>query len=376
MARVSLIYCMDYERSRVFDAVRKAVDLVGGIGKFVSPNMKVLIKPNLLSARTPEEAVCTHPEVVRAVVRLVKETGAVALVGDSPGGYGANIDDIFEKSGVGPAAREEGAELVRFASSKFVEGVPIARHVFDCDRVISIPKFKTHSVTVLTAAIKNTYGMVTGLYKAERHAYAPREEDFAKVIAGVYSLTRPHLTILDGIVGMEGDGPSAGKPRSLKLVMAGEDAVAIDSCAARIVGLDPLDIAVTKEAYRMKLGEADMSKIEVVGDDINGFIVADFRLPQTTALKILPKALVNTVAGLARFKPYINFNVCKKCNLCKVACPVSAITIEKNECFIDYHKCVRCMCCHEVCPYKAIYIKRTVLAKIIWGRNTGAGGNY
>ena len=363
---------MDYEPGRVFEAVRKAVDLVGGIGKFVSPNMRVLIKPNLLSARPPEDAVCTHPEVVRAVVRLVKEAGGIPVIGDSPGGYGANIEDIFEKSGIGPMAREEGAELVRFVSSKFVGGVPIARHVFDCDRVISVAKLKTHTVTVLTAAIKNTYGMVTGLYKAEQHAHAPKEEDFSKVIARVYSLTRPHLTVLDGIVGMEGDGPSAGKPRSLNLLMAGEDAVAIDSCVAKVVGLDPLDIAVTAQAYHMKLGEADMSKIELVGDDINGFVRTDFQLPQTTALKILPKALVNTIAGLARFKPQINFNVCKKCNLCKVACPVSAITIERNECFIDYHKCVRCMCCHEVCPYKAIYIKRTALAKMIWGRNGGA----
>jgi uncharacterized protein (DUF362 family) len=363
---------MDYESGRVFDAVRKAVELVGGMDKFISPGMRVLIKPNLLSARPPEDAVCTHPEAVRAVVKLVREAGGIPLIGDSPGGYGANIEDVFEKSGMGAMAKEEGADLVKFTASKFVEGVPIARYVFDCDRVISVPKLKTHTVTVLTAALKNTYGMVTGLYKAEQHARAPREEDFARIIAHVYSLTRPHLTVLDGIVGMEADGPSAGKPRSMNLVMAGEDAVAIDSCAARVIGLEPLDIAVTAQAYRMKLGEADMAKIELVGDDINGFVRTDFLLPQTTALKILPKALVNSIAALARFRPHINFNACKKCNLCKITCPVSAITIEKTRCFIDYHKCVRCMCCHEVCPYKAIYIKRTALAKLIWGYNRGA----
>jgi len=372
MARVAFVHCADYEGGRVFDAVRKAVDLVGGMSKFVSPKMRVLVKPNLLSARPPEDAVCTHPEVVRAVVRLVKEAGGIPLIGDSPGGYGANIEDIFEKSGMRAVAREEGAELVKFTASKYVEGVPIARYVFDCDRVISVAKLKTHTVTVLTAALKNTYGMVTGLYKAEQHAHAPRDEDFCKIIAHVYSLTRPNLTIVDGIVGMEGDGPSAGKPRGMNLVMAGEDAVAIDSCASKVIGLEPLDIAVTAEAYRMKLGEADMSKIELVGDDINGFIRTDFRLPQTSALKILPKALINTIAGLARFKPRINFNACKKCNLCKITCPVSAITIEKTECFIDYNKCVRCMCCHEVCPYKAIYIKRTMLAKMIWGNESRA----
>lgn len=367
MPKVSLIYCMDYEAGRVFDAVRKAVDLVGGIKDFVKPDMKVLIKPNLLSARWPEEAVDTHPEVVRAVVRLVKEAGGIPLIGDSPGGYGGNINDIFEKSGMREVAQEEGAELVKFAASKFVDGIPITRYAFDCDRIISIPKLKTHGITVLTAAVKNTFGMVTGLYKAECHSRSPREEDFVKILAKVYSITKPHLTIVDGIVGMEGDGPAAGEPRSMNLVIAGEDAVAIDACITKIIGLDPMDIRVTKECSAMKLGEADLARIETVGDDINSFVAGDFKLPQTTALKIIPRSVVNAVAGLIRFRPCIDFNTCTKCNLCKITCPVSAITIDKKECFIDYKKCIRCLCCQEVCPYKAIYIKRNILTKLVWG---------
>src|SRR3989338_1224665 len=367
MAKVSIIRCPDYETANVFNAVKRAVDLIGGIDTFVKPGMKVLLKPNLLSARVPDDAVDTHPEVVRAVVRLVKGAGAVPCIRDSPGGYGKNIDEVFEKSGIKRMAEEEGVELERFTASRFVNGTPIARQIFASDRVISIPKLKTHSVTVLTAAIKNMFGAVVGLYKAQCHSRAPKEEDFCRIIAKVYSIARPHLTIVDGIIAMEGDGPSSGAIRKMNLIMAGMDAVAIDSCLAKIMGVKPLDILVTKEAYEAKLGEADMSKIEVMGDDLDTFIAKDFKLPQTTPLKFLPRSVMNGIASLIKFKPYIDIGICRRCNLCKIACPVSCIEIEKNYCRIDYKKCVRCLCCHEVCPYRAIRIKRNILTKMVWG---------
>ena len=166
---------------------------------------------------------------------------------------------------------------------------------------------------------------------------------------------------------MEGDGPSAGKPRDLGIIMAGADAVAVDACAARIIGLEPFDVLVTKEAFDMGLGEADPGKIEITGEDINNFIIRDFKLPQTAALRLVPKGLANAVAGMIKFKPFIDVNVCARCNLCKTTCPVNAIEIEKSFCRIDYKKCVKCLCCHEVCPYKAISIKRNILAKLVWG---------
>lgn len=367
MSKVSLIRCSSYNAAEVFEAVKKAVDLLGGIGEFVKPGMKVLLKPNLLSARLPEEGVDTHPEVVRAVARLVKTQGATPIIGDSPGGFGKNVDEVFEKSGMRKIAEEEGIELVKFTSSRFVEGIPISRYVFDSDCVISIPKLKTHSITVLTAGIKNMYGTVVGLYKAECHSRAPKEDDFAKVITKVYSISRPALTILDGIIAMEGDGPSSGNLRKMDMIMASHDAVSIDSCIANLIGLEPSDIRVTKEAYAMGLGEADLTRIEMVGDDPDSFIANDFKLPQTTALKLIPKAIANTVATFIKFKPSIDGSICTRCNLCKTTCVVNAIEIEKDFCKIDYSRCLRCMCCHEVCPYKAISVKRNILTKIVWG---------
>jgi len=367
MSKVSLVRCADYDLDHVCDAVGKAIDLLGGIEKFVRPGMKVLLKPNLLTARAPEDAVTTHPEVVRAVGRLVQKAGGTVWVGDSPGGYGKNIDEIFEKSGLRHIAGVEDFELVKFSTANFIDGIPIARQVLDADLVISIPKLKTHCVTVMTGAIKNTFGTVTGLYKAECHSRSPREDDLAKILVKVHSITKPGLTVVDGIVGMEGDGPGGGSPRAVNVIMAGADAVAIDSCIAKIMGLDPLSVSVTKRAYEAGLGEADLSKIEMLGDGLDNFIVRGFKLPQTMSLKMIPRPILRWALGLVGFKPFIDENICARCDLCKTACPADCITIGKDNCGIDYKRCVRCLCCHEVCPYKAISIRRNLLTRLVWG---------
>jgi uncharacterized protein (DUF362 family)/Pyruvate/2-oxoacid:ferredoxin oxidoreductase delta subunit len=367
MPKVSLARCVGYGLDNVYAAINKSIDLLGGIDKFVKPGMNVLLKPNLLTTASPEDAVVTHPEVVRAVGVLAQKAGATVRVGDAPGGYGKNIDEIFEKSGLRHIAQEEDFELVKFTTADFVDGIPIAKEVLDADLVISIPKLKTHCVTVMTGAIKNTFGTVTGLYKAECHSRAPREDDLAKILVKVHSIVKPGLTVVDGIVGMEGDGPSGGTPRAVNVVMAGEDPVAIDSCIARIMGLDPMKMVLIKEAYEAGLGEFDTSKIEVVGDILDSFIVKDFKLPRTMPLRMIPKPILQWLLGRIGFKPYITTNICVRCGLCKTACPVDCITIEELACGIDYKKCVRCLCCHEVCPHKAISIKRSFLARAVWG---------
>ncbi len=370
MAKVSLIKCEDYIFENVLGAVRRAVDLIGGLGAFIRHGSNVLLKPNLLSARSPEEGVDTHPAVVKAIIRLVKEAGGKVSIGDSPGGYGKNIDEVYEKSGMKAIAGEEGIELVRFTSSKDVEGFPVSRHVLDADYIISIPKLKTHHITAITAAVKNVFGAVTGLSKAECHSRAPKEDDFARIISKVYSLVRPGMTILDAIVAMEGNGPAAGELRKTNFIMASTDGVALDSVVAKVIDLNPLEIATTKEAYKSGLGEADLSKIEIAGDDLDSFIMYDFKLPLTTRtsiLKLVPKLIINPIASMIRFRPFIEMDACKRCNLCKLSCPADAINIEDEKCRIDYRKCIRCLCCREVCPYGAIIIKGNLLTRLIWG---------
>ena len=367
MTEVALVKCNSYDTDLLLRSVRRSVDLLGGIGRFVKPGSKVLLKPNILSARPPEDGVTTNPEFVRAVTRMVKEAGGVVSIGDSPGGYEDDLDRLYEVSGFKKLVAEEGVTLVKFVSSKMVGGVPIADHVLEADCVISLPKFKTHCLTTLTAGIKNMYGAVVGLYKAQRHAVAPGEADFAKIIANVYSITRPCLTIMDGIVAMEGNGPSGGTLRHMDVIAASADACAIDACAAHMMGIKPLDVLITKEAYAMGLGEADLSKISITGEQLDTFIAKDFKLPETKLIKAIPGPLLKFLFSLIKFKPVIRTSVCKRCGVCKKSCPVSAIQISAGRFHIDQSLCVKCLCCHELCPYKAIDIKRNIFAKIVWG---------
>ncbi|MBN2453606.1 MAG: DUF362 domain-containing protein [Candidatus Omnitrophica bacterium] len=366
MAKVAIARCAHYDIDGVYNAVKRSVDLLGGIERYVKPGMSVLLKPNLLTARGPESAVLTHPEIIRSVGRLARKAGGIVRVGDSPGGYGKNIDEILEVSGIKHIAEEEGFEVVRFTAADFVDGIPIARQVREADIVISLPKLKTHCVTVMTGAIKNTFGAVTGLYKAGCHSRAPREEDLAKVLVKVHSIVRPALTVVDGILAMEGDGPSAGRPKAMNAVIAGEDAVAIDACIAMMVGLKPLDLAVTRAARDAGLGEADLSKIEILGDSLENFISRDFKLSQTMPLNAIPRPILRWILGFVRFIPCIDESLCVRCGLCKKACPADCITVEEKRCGIDYAKCIRCLCCHEICPHNAISIKRNILTKLIW----------
>ena len=181
-------------------------------------------------------------------------------------------------------------------------------------------------------------------------------------------MAKPHLTIVDGIVATEGDGPSGGRPRNVGLIMAGRDAVAVDACLARVMGLAPHDIMLLRRASQEGLGEADPAKIEMSGDSIDGFITNGFKLPMTLPMmKIIPRSIINQLAKLIRFRPYIKDADCLRCNLCATICPVKAITIRREGCSIDYKKCVRCLCCHEVCPHKAIDLKRNIITRLMWG---------
>ena len=163
------------------------------------------------------------------------------------------------------------------------------------------------------------------------------------------------------------DSELARRTYSLNVLMAGEDAVAIDSCIARIIGVRPMDVAVIKTAYEAGMGEADLAKIEIAGESLEGFIAKDFKLPQTMILKIIPGPILKWLFALVGFKPRIDEDICVRCKLCKTACPVDCITIEEFACGIDYKKCIRCLCCHEICPHKAIAIGRNILTRLIWG---------
>ena len=369
MSKVSIVRCVDYNRERVIDAVFRSVDLLGGIESFVKNGDNVLIKPNLLSAKTPEEAVCTHPEVVRAAVRLVRKAGARPLIGDSPGNFFTirDVDFVYEKTGIKKVAEEENTELVRFDKSSIINGYPIAQVALDASLIISLPKLKTHTFTVMTGAIKNTFGLIPGLFKAACHRSKPKPKDFVKILLDIFEIAKPRLSIMDGVLTMEGDGPAAGDLREIGLVLASSDAVSLDRVVSELVGLPLYKDIIVNEARRRGAGEADINNIEVVGESIENAKIKDFKLPMTAhRINLLPDFLANIAARAIDFKPVIDEKLCKKCGVCKDSCPAKAIIISEETSRIDNKVCVRCFCCHEVCPHKAIYIKRNFIANIFW----------
>lgn len=363
-SKVSIVKCSRYNPGEVLQAAEKAFDLLGGMSLFIKKGEVVLIKPNMLSGRPPEDGVNTHVDVVRACVRLVKRCGATAIIGDTPGGS-VSAKEAYESSGFLSMAREEDVDLAEVNDVRMVNGIPIASYFFECDRIISVPKMKTHSLMALTGAIKNMFGAVAGLSKSERHKKFPKPEEFANVLVDVFEKVRPHLVLMDAVIAMDGDGPAAGRLRDVGLLLASQDGVAVDSVFSHLIGMDPYDILSTKEAARRGLGQIDLEDIEILGERLKDSFIKDFRLPGPKLIIKLPDFIVRTLASLVKFRPYINKRVCKRCMICQKTCPVSAITITEKRCAIDYSKCIRCMCCHEVCPYGAVSLKRNILARAL-----------
>lgn len=365
-AKVSITRARGYDRDELSSAVGSAVDLLGGISAFVKKGEKILLKPNLLSARPPESGVDTHPEFLRAVARLVRNAGAEVIVGDSPGGLAfKDAGSTYEKAGIKKVCEEEVIKLVDFNKARNVRGMPISEWAFSVDGIISLPKMKTHDLTIITGALKNSYGLAVGMFKAECHFKAPHAADFARYVIDVFEAAVPRLVIMDGIVAMEGDGPAAGRLRDAGLILASDDCVACDAVFAELVGIHPLQIEITAEAYKRKLGEADLSKIEVLGEGVKDAKLRHFELPKTSVVMKIPKPMLKLLAKTIKFLPRINDKICKRCRICEKSCPAHCITIKEEGSRIDYRKCIKCFCCHELCPYGAISIKRSLLAKII-----------
>lgn len=368
-SKVSIIKCKTYDSSLVFEAVKKAIDLIGGISAFIKPGSKVLIKPNLLMAKEPEFGVTTHPEVVRAVIKILKGINCAVYLGDGPSVWGSqtgNVERVYEMSGMRKVAQEEGVNLVKFDKKRWRGKFPLTAWLDTCDYFVSIPKFKTHDLTVLTGAIKNLFGLVWDTYKTELHKQYFAQGEFAKILVDIYREARPQLTVIDGIVAMEGDGPAtSGKLRNTGLIFAGSDCVALDSVLASIMGLEPFDVLTTKEAAERGLGTADIGSIEILGERLEDAVDKPFLLPTTSLKKKIPEPIVSLAKKLIKYYPCVERDNCIACAACIQACPSKAITLKKEKIVFDYSGCIACFCCQEACPNAAIKIKKSLFAKII-----------
>lgn len=366
-SKVALARCSNYNFEQVDKAVRKSIDLLGGIKHIIKPNSKVLIKPNLLTDSAPEECITTHPRVIESIIGLVKTTNSEIYVGDSSGiiGQKVAIDRVYEVCGIKEICQRHNVKLAYFDKAILKNNIPITEWIEFCDYIINVPKFKTHGLTILTGAVKNMFGLVMGIHKVKLHGQYFDINDFSKKLVDIFQLASPVLSVVDAVVALEGDGPgSAGRRTDTELILASQDAVALDSVLATIMGLFPSDIPTTREASFRGLGESDINNIDIEGENIGEFIFSNFKLPKTSKIYLLPPLFRKMAKQLIWFRMQVMKDSCRGCRRCIDICPVGAVILKEDKAFVNSKRCILCSCCQEICPYKAINLKKSLLLRM------------
>lgn len=366
-ATVGIVKCISYNTDEVYNAVQKAISVCP------FPDVKgksVLVKPNILSDADPSQCITTNPEVVRSVIRVLKEKGASTIYcGDSPGLHSSSFEG--KKCGINQICREEGAIWCNFAKdpvSVRVENtnqtVLMAGILKNTDYVISVCKFKTHQLMYSTGAVKNLFGVIPGLNKSQCHVKNPSRESFAKFIVGVHQTVKPAFCVMDAVIGMEGPGPANGYPRAVNCILASDNCFAMDIAQATIMGYSPDDIPILNEAKRQSLLPQKISYPLLNPETL---VIKDFKRVKIAKKTHFFKSLILPffTRGLAKKQqqketpPSFVKDRCIKCKRCVNICPAKALTLTSgtdSHIEIDTSKCIRCYCCHEMCPADAIEI--------------------
>ena len=355
----------NYMTDVIARGIHEALGLLGGIGGFVQEGERILLKPNMLEGLPSESAVTTHPEVVRAMIREVKSAGALPIVGDSPGVTGTL--KAAEKCGIQAVCREEGVELAVFDSTvefPFPEGRTIKKfHLSQVltrvDKVISLAKMKTHTFMGLTGATKNMFGCITGMQKAQFHLRTQQRKEFAGMLADLALLVKPVLSLVDGIMGMEGNGPRNGKPKKAGVLLAGENCFAVDLAMAAVMGFPADSIPLSSLALSRRL-TPPLAELELVGDAAG--VRHQFVAPRSmlSLEDRVPSWLVKWSKNQLTARPEIS-PACIGCGRCAEHCPPQAMHLANGRVHIDYEKCIRCYCCQELCPANAVNLKEGLI---------------
>jgi uncharacterized protein (DUF362 family)/NAD-dependent dihydropyrimidine dehydrogenase PreA subunit len=375
---VSVATCDAYHLDVVRDAVKSALAPLGGMERFVRPGMKVLLKPNLLNGAGLDRATTTHPAVIRAVAEAVQEAGGTVWIGDSPGGPISGNPRVMRATGAFEVAVDVGARLTPFEQVvwKRLDGAAkgrladyfIAAPLFEADLVIDLPKLKTHVLTLFTGAVKNLYGVIPGTRKRDPHFRAPGVVDFSPILVDVLELVRPGLTLLDGVVGLEGNGPGAsGTPRRYGCLAASADPVALDAVLAQAIGYRTGEVLHLTLAAARGLGVADVKTVTVVGRR-SALDFGRVELPRTHWYYRVPSWVSAPFHRFARVQPQLRSEMCIGCGRCMEVCPRDAITPGApggRSVEIDMECCIRCLCCVEICPQGAIVPRRGLLARLV-----------
>ena len=375
---VAIERCGSYEQAEVEAALERALAPLGGMGAFVSQDQTVFVKVNLLMKAEPDRAVTTHPALVRAVVRAAKLAGARDIaIGDSPGGRttAASARALFDVSGMTAVAKEEGVRLsllddavlrVPSPGGVLYQSFNLGREAVDADVLIDLPRMKTHGFMMFTGAVKNLFGCIPGLEKAQFHVKVPDRADFAGMLVDLYLACRPELSIMDAVVAMEGAGPSGGTPKPIGALLASADAVALDVVASSIARFDPMDVYTNAIAHERGLGPATADEVRIEGTPWRELVPESFEQPARDVSRGMPPAIGRWARKHTASRPYLEHrDACTTCRTCEKNCPVSAIRMEQRRPTFDLDTCIRCYCCQELCPERAIGLKTPWFAHVV-----------
>ncbi|HOL36025.1 MAG TPA: DUF362 domain-containing protein [bacterium] len=363
MENVAIVKCSDYKKQTVKEAIKRILDLL----EWNFPP-GILLKPNMLSSRSPDQAVTTHPAILEVLSEILPHP---VYIGDSPPNSQKTIELYWEKCEYSSIASNTGVTLVKLEGKSTIfqlniAGKTVSFPVSDfglTHPIFNLPKFKTHNITILTICMKNLYGLIPGYPKGLLHTEFPQPENFNRFIVELYTLLSEKLifNLVDAVEIMDGNGPASGRKRYYGYLIAGKNAVCVDFVCATLAGLKIHEVPFLR-MYETMFG---IPKVKILGDSPE--IINDFRPPSSSALFRIQQVpalskFVNTLADHLNVIPVINHKKCIRCMECFNICPAKAISKDLK---IDRKKCINCLCCFEVCQHRAIEVKKSFLARFI-----------
>ncbi len=374
---VSLLKTDAYIPDRIEESIEKMLS-DNNFNRQSFQNRRVAIKPNLLTSALPHSGITTHPLIVEAVIRIIKKNGGLPVLVESPAFH--PLERVLKKTGLDVILARENVQAADTRRTTAIhnetglkyKNFQVAEELDECDIIINLPKLKTHGLTYFTGAVKNLFGTINGLEKSKWHFRANTKEDFTSFLLDLYGafingLNKPMIHIMDGILGLEGEGPGAGgNPVMGHALICGTDAVAVDSVAVAVAGLDLRRVLTCVEGEKRGYGVADLEKIQIKGTGLEAFNNR-FREPapksKMTGWPMTSPLFKNLIVE----KPLPQPDKCTLCYQCKTICPAGAIskTINNRIPSFDYKKCIRCYCCMEICPENAIMLKKGMIGRFI-----------
>ncbi|MEJ6949676.1 DUF362 domain-containing protein [Natronospora cellulosivora (SeqCode)] len=377
MEKVAVRSCKEYDEKLLEDKIEKLMSDLGGIASFVKAGQKVLLKVNLLMDKPPEAMVTTNPLMVKVLAKMIKEAGAKPIIGDSPGGPFTKriLERAYQKTGLADIAQELDIELNYNTEQVTVpfdglinKSFILGKYIREADVIINMAKLKTHGLTMLTGAVKNLFGAIPGLLKAEYHLKMPELEHFSNMLVDLALCVDADLHIMDGVWGMEGEGPSAGEARNYAYVLASSSPFALDTAVAHLLGVTPVSKAPIIKAALDRGLPAEFKEISIKGDEL--LQLNDVKIPQLVEFSNLldrrmPDFLADILTKLLKPRPVFKKSLCVGCGDCYRSCPPKVIEMKDKKAEVELAGCIRCFCCQELCQYEAVKIKRPLLGKLL-----------